>query len=406
LAAREAGASVLLLEAAPRELRGGNSRHARNLRLAHDRPNALMRDSYTAEAYWDDLARVTGGETCADLARLAIARSADAACWMQHCGARFERTQRSRRTAFLLGGGKALLNAYYRTAERLGVAVRYDTHAVALPLDAGEVAIITGGIPATVRAKAIVVACGGMQANIDWLRQDWGEAAGNFLIRGSRHADGRILRDLLGQGAASVGKSGQCHIVAIDARAPLYDGGIVTRVDGVPFGVVVDRDGKRFHDESESVGPERHAIWGSLIARCPGQIAHAIFDAAAEKLFRPSIHEPIRAPTLAELAVRLAIDPPTLAATVQACTVRRIVEPPFSAISMRPGITFGYLGVKVDEAARVLISDDSPSGRIFAAGQIMAANILGQGYLAGMGLTIGTVFGRIAGREAARVARV
>jgi tricarballylate dehydrogenase len=76
--------------------------------------------------------------------------------------------------------------------------------------------------------------------------------------------------------------------------------------------------------------------------------------------------------------------------------------PPFYGYPLRPGITFTYLGVKVNEQARVMMQDDRPAENIFAAGEIMAGNILGKGYMAGFGMTIGTVFGRIAGKEAAR----
>ena len=83
---------------------------------------------------------------------------------------------------------------------------------------------------------------------------------------------------------------------------------------------------------------------------------------------------------------------------------RPIDQPPFLAYPLRPGITFTYLGLKVDENARVLMQDNRPSANLFAAGEIMAGNILGQGYVAGVGMAIGAVFGRIAGREAAKIA--
>jgi len=414
IAARQAGASVLLLEQAPFEMRGGSSRHGRNLRLAHDRPTAYQRETYTEAAFWDDFIRVTGPDTDEALARHTIAESAGLADWMQRCGVEFQLPPKgdlppSRKTAFLLGGGKALLNAYYRTAERLGVRVLYNSSTASVRLGADAFAITNHGMPSMVRAKSVVLACGGPQANIGWLRQHLGTTANGLVVRGSRDADGRVMFDLLAQGAAPVGDPTRCHIVAVDGRAPLCDGGIVTRLDCVPFSIVVDRQGRRFHDEAASIGPERYAIWGELVARCPGQIAHAIFDATAEVLFRPSIYPPIRAASLFELAEKLAIDPAALIATVGAFnqTVsheRKLLTPPFSSVPMRPGITFAAFGLRVDAQARVLMSDGTPTANIFAAGLIMAANVLGRGYLAGMGLTIGTVFGRIAGRQAAALA--
>ena len=441
IAARQTGASVLLLEQAPRDLRGGNSRHARNLRVTHDTPNAYLHEAYLADEYWDDLVRVTGGNTDEHLARIMIDESAHVTRWMEQCGVRFQKPHSgtwppSRKTAFLLGGGKALLNAYYLTAERLGVDIRYNGEVRSLRLgdgDAREATVVTEGVPAKVDAKAVVVSSGGFHSNIDWLKQYWGEAADHFLIRGTPYANGQILKDLLDHGVApTMGNPAQCHIVAVDGRAPKFDGGIVTRLDCVPFGIVVDRNGQRFYDEAENIGPKRYAIWGRLVTQCPGQIAYSIFDSKVEGLFRPSIYPPIRAETIAELAVKLTLDPPTLEATMHGFNnaVRSgtfdgngfgnsqtegitppktrwalpIDTPPFNSYPLRPGITFSYLGVKIDENARVLMTNGRPSANVFAAGLIMTANILGQGYLAGMGMTIGTVFGRIAGREAAEYA--
>ncbi len=441
ITARETGADVLLVEHAPRAMRGGNSRHTRNLRAMHEAPAPPLTGRYGEDEYRDDLMRVTGGATDENLARLTIRESTQLMPWMRERGVRFQPSLSGtlaldRTNAFFLGGGKALLNAYYRTAERLGVQILYDTEVQSLDLDDGTVrgvAVVSRGFPETIRAKTVVAASGGFQANLAWLKEYWGEAADNFLIRGTPYAQGRILRNLLDQNVMPVGDPTQCHAVAIDARAPKFDGGIVTRLDCVPFGIVVDRDAQRFYDEGEEFWPKRYAIWGRLVAQQPGQIAFCIVDAKAEALFMPSVFPPIRAPTITALAGELALDPAALDATVSTYNqavrgeefepdrldecrteglsppkshwARRIDAPPFLAWPLRPGITFTYLGVRVDEQARVLMNDGQPCGNLFAAGEIMAGNILGKGYLAGIGMTIGTVFGRIAGREATKRAR-
>ena len=441
ITAREAGAQVLLLEHAPQTMRGGNSRHTRNLRAMHEAPTSLLTGAYPEHEYWDDLQQVTGGETDEALARMTIRASARVMRWMHERGARFQPALRgtlslARTNAFFLGGGKALLNAYYRTAERLGVRILYDTEVRSLYLNGGSVrsaAVVSRGFPETVRAKAVVAASGGFQANLDWLKQYWGEAADSFIIRGTPYARGRVLRNLLDQGVMPVGDPTQCHAVAVDARAPKFDGGIVTRLDCVPFGIVVDRNATRFHDEGEDVWPKRYAIWGRLVAQLPGQIAYCIIDAKAESLFMPSVFPPIRADSIGDLAARLGLAPQPLQATVDAFNAavrpgsfdpnalddcrtdglvplkthwaRPIDTPPYLAYPLRPGITFTYLGVRVDGEARVQMTNGRPCANLFAAGEIMAGNILGKGYLAGFGMTIGTVFGRIAGVEAARHAR-
>src|SRR5690348_7263998 len=171
IAAREAGASVLLIGHAPRGFRGGNSRHTRNFRVMHAAPTATLTEAYGEDEYWDDLRRVTGGETDEDLARLTIRGSAPALAWMESHGVRFQPSltgtlNLSRTNAFFLGGGKALLNAYYRVAERFGVAVCYDSEVQDVRLRDGaveSVAIESGGLTMRLRVKAVVVAAGGFQ---------------------------------------------------------------------------------------------------------------------------------------------------------------------------------------------------------------------------------------------------
>ncbi|WP_159350151.1 FAD-dependent tricarballylate dehydrogenase TcuA [Roseomonas harenae] len=441
ITARLAGCSVLLIDSAPKPFRGGNSRHTRNMRTMHAEPTSVLTEAYLEDEYWDDLLRVTGGQTDEHLARMTIRLTQDALPFMEACGVRFQPSlsgtlSLSRTNAFFLGGGKALVNAYFATAERLGIDILYDTGAVDLKLDDGfvrEVVIDHRGFPETVRAKVVIASSGGFQANLEWLKDGWGEAAKNFIVRGTPYAQGVVLRNLLDQGVASVGDPSQCHAVAIDGRAPKYDGGIVTRLDCVPFSVVVNKNGERFYDEGEDVWPKRYAIWGRLVAQQPDQVAYSIIDAKSETLFMPSVFPAIKADTLGELAVKLGLDPAavekTVAAFNAACVpgefnsnrldgsrteglsppkthwARPITDPPFFGYPLRPGITFTYLGVKVDENARVLMDNGKPSANLFASGEIMAGSILGKGYLAGFGMAIGTVFGRIAGREAARNAR-
>src|SRR4029077_20249609 len=108
-----------------------------------------------------------------------------------------------------------------------------------------------------IRGKTFVAAAGGFEANIEWLKKHWGAAADNFLIRGTPYNRGDVLRMLLEKGVAAVGDPTQCHAVAIDARAPKFDGGIATRLDSIIFGIVVNRDGARFYDEGEDLWPKR-----------------------------------------------------------------------------------------------------------------------------------------------------
>ena len=438
ITARERGASVLLLESSPKAWRGGNSQHTRNLRCMHDAPSEVLTGSYPEEEYWQDLLKVTGGQTDERLARITIRHTASCRDWMKRHGVRFQPSlggtlHLSRTNAFFLGGGKALLNAYYHAAAALGVEVLYDTEAVDLNISDGKFnsAIVKqNGAQREVRAQAVVAAAGGFESNLAWLKQAWGDAADNFLIRGTRYNMGRVLKVLIDNGAQTVGDPTQGHCVAIDARAPKFDGGIVTRVDCVSLGIVVNKHGRRFHDEGEDFWPKRYAIWGRLVAGQPDQLGYAIIDAKSMGRFMPPLFPPVKARTVRELASALQLDENELEKTIaefnravrpgnfdhsvlddcatEALTppkthwARRIDTPPFFAYPLRPGITFTYLGVAVDERARMVLQDGSPSPNIFAAGEIMAGNVLGQGYIAGIGMSIGTAFGRIAGEQATR----
>ena len=437
LTARSRGARVIVLERAPRDFRGGNSRHTRNLRCAHAGATPPLQGSYPEHEFLSDLLRVTG-ETDEPLARLVVRESAGCPAWMQRFGVRFQSSLRGtlhlgRTNAFFLGGGKALMNSYYAAAARLGIDVLYDADVVGLDLEGGtfRAASVAGaGGARTVAARAAVLASGGFESNLEWLREAWGEAADNFIVRGTPYNTGRVLKLMLEAGAQPVGDPRACHAVAVDARAPRFDGGIVTRLDSVSLGIVVNRLGERFYDEGEDFWPKRYAIWGSLVARQPGQIAFSIVDAKASGRFMPSVFPPIEAASVRELASRIDVPADRLEATVRAfnAAVRpgtfdhdllddcrteglapakshwalRLDTPPFHAYPLRPGITFTYLGLKVDDRARVVMEDGAAAPNIYAAGEIMAGNVLRKGYVAGVGMTIGTVFGRIAGAGAAQ----
>ena len=438
ISARRAGARVVVLERAPRHFRGGNSRHTRNFRCLHTTPGQYLTGTYTEDEFLSDLRSVNGGPIDESLARMAIQQSATCPEWMAREGVRFQAAlhgtlQLGRTNLFFLGGGKALMNTYYASAERLGIDTFYDADVVDLRIAKGRfesVDVQIGGRRRTIRAASAVIASGGFEANLEWLREAWGEVADNFIIRGTPYNTGVPLKRMLEAGAQQIGDPRECHAIAVDARAPKFDGGIVTRLDCIPFGIVVNSEGHRFYDEGEEVWPKRYAIWGKLIARQPAQIAYSIVDAKTADTFMPSVFPPIVANSIGELARLLTLEPATLAATVETFNgavrpgtlnpsalddcrteglspnkthwAQRLDTPPYWAYPLRPGITFTYLGLKVDAHMRVLMSDGQPAANVYAAGEVMAGNLLLKGYLAGFGMTIGTVFGRIAGEEAAR----
>ena len=447
LTAREHGAEVLLLESAPKDFRGGNTRHVRNIRYAHNAATDFVTGPYPVDEYYDDLLRVTQGNTDKELSRFLIEKSEDAADWMMAHGVKFQPPLSGtigldRTNAFFKGGGKALLNAYYATAERIGVDCRYEAEVTELTIEDGvftAARVQYEGAEHVVEARSIVIASGGFQANIEWLKEGWGDAAEGFLIRGTGYNQGRMLRVLMDNGAETAAEADQCHAIAIDARSPKCDGGIATRVDCVIYSIMVNRQAKRFYDEGEDIWPKRYAIWGRLLAKQEDQIGFGIVDAKVNDLFMPSMYPPIKADSIRELAEKLELDPDTLENTVAeynaACRqgenkdkefkpevldglstegltppktnwAQTIDTPPYYGYPLKTGITFTYLGVKVDKEARVQFKEADgrivPAANIFAAGEVISGNILGQGYAGGVGMAIGMVFGRIAGEGAAR----
>jgi tricarballylate dehydrogenase len=217
ISARRAGASVLVLEVASKFYRGGNTRHTRNMRCAHDAATKELTGPYTEEEFLDDLLRVTGGNTDEPLARHMIRESKAMLGWIAAQGVRFQPSlggtlSLGRTNSFFLGGGRAMLNALYRTAAQLGVVVAYETEVVDLEIENGMFLSATaarrdlaGFGRVVVYANTLVAAAGGFEANIEWMKQYWGDPAENFLVRGTPNNRGTVLKLLLDKGVGEVG---------------------------------------------------------------------------------------------------------------------------------------------------------------------------------------------------------
>ena len=443
ISARRAGASVLVLEGAPKFYRGGNTRHTRNMRCAHDAATDILTGPYTEQEFWDDLLRVTGGQTDEELAKFMIRESKDILDWIVEQGVRWQPSlggtlSLGRTNSFFLGGGRAMLNALYLTAEKLGVEILYDAEVTDLDIEDGMFLSATLKQPidgvSEIRASTLVAAAGGFEANIEWLKQYWGEAADNFLIRGTPYNRGSILKMLLAKG---VQDSRRSHAMPC--------GG-----DRRPRAEI-----RRRHHHAARLGRVRHRrqqARPALLRRGRGHLAEALRDLgpAGGRAARPDRLHHLRcqrAPQLHADAVsadrgrhdrraRRQARPRSGRAgkdrrRIQRRGAARHLRPhhprrlphrrpdaaedalgaqdrdarPIYAYPVRPGITFTYLGTRVNKQSRMLMKDGKPSANMFAAGEIMAGNVLGKGYAAGIGMTIGSVFGRVAGREAARNAK-
>jgi tricarballylate dehydrogenase len=276
------------------------------------------------------------------------------------------------------------------------------------PDQAWSVEAACGAVRERVVARCVVVGSGGPGADPAWLSAHFGPTADALMIRGGSHSDGRVLQRLIEAGARTVGDPATCHMVAVDARGPRFDGGIVTRITAIPYGLVVDRDAARVGGAGRDATRSHYAQWGPRIARCPGSIAFLILDANGLNRAQPTALPPITAETIPALAAALELDGASLGRAVDAFNAelspRRqpIATPPFSGFPMRPGLTFVHQGVAVDDRMRVTMQDGQTVETLFAAGMVMAANVLRRGYLAGLGLTLSAVSGRRAGEAAAR----
>lgn len=438
LTANDHGASVLVLERAPRHMRGGNTRHTRDIRCAHGE-SPYTTGVYSLEESWDDLRKVGEGVNNEELAMFTVREAMTVPDWMSDHGVLWQpplsgTLHLGRTNLFFLGGGKALVNAYYREADkRPTVTVAYDAKLEDFEVDGDRCTAVTvqvGDDSHRVRAKAVICACGGFEANIEWLRRYWGDAADNYIIRGTPYNDGHVLARLYDLGVKPAGQAKGFHAIALDARSPRFDGGIATRLDTIPFGLVVNKFGQRFYDEGEDFWPKRYAIWGRNIAEQPDQIAYSFWDSKVQGQFMPPMYGADFSGSIAELATGFGLDPDAVTRTIadfnasvvpggtfdptvlDGCRTKSLSPdktnwalpldtPPYYAIAMRPGITFTYMGVTVDADAHIVREDGQRLDNVFAAGEIMSGNILSTGYLAGFGLTIGAVWGRVAGKNAA-----
>lgn len=419
-AASKGNLKIALLESSPKEWRGGNSQHTRNLRSMHNAPTDVLTQIYSEDEFFEDVFKVTKGQTNEEYARFVISHTPQAVEFAKKYGVRFQPSMcgtlhLGRTNAFFLGGGKSLVNAYYNAAQNLGVEIFYEFEALDLLVENGlckEILVLDKkqNKQVSFKTKAVIVASGGFESNLEWLEDAWGEKAKNFIVRGTRFNQGKMLKTLQKNNAKIIGDPTQGHMVAIDARTPKYDGGIASRVDRVSLGIVVNKKAQRFYDEGEDFWPKRYAIWGRLVANEEEQIAYSITDSKVQKCYMPSLFEPIVANSIEDLATKINLDPKALKATLDEynqsivkgefdhtiqdnCYTKglkiekthwalKIDTPPFYCYPLRPGVTFTYMGVKVDKNARVYQNNEELFKNVFAAGEIMAGNILTQGYVA------------------------
>ena len=466
-ASEQGAARVAVLEKAPEELRGGNTHYSGGLlRFAYDRPEdlgLLVPDAerqvpgfpagvepYPRERFRADLERVTEGHTDPELADILIGRSYDTVCWMAAQGIVLEPAVSL--SAVRVGNtikwspgavirarheGVGLSRMWFEIAARRGVEIRYGASARRLVHDArGRVTGVVVHDAAGVReltAKAVVLACGGFEANPEWRARYLGRPWDHAKVRGTRYNTGDGLRMALEIGALPHGQWTGCHSTPIDANAPPYgDRRLTDKTNRLsyPYGVLVNVRGERFFDEGEDFQFYTYAKLGGIILTQPQGIAYQIFDAKAEELLegRYKTGTPLVADSLAALVERLSVVRPACLGTLDAYNAaveagafdptardgvrtrdlappksnwaRRLDTPPFTAYPVTGGITFTFGGVRVNERAQILSTSFTPIPGLYACGE-MVGGLFHTNYPGGTGLMSGAVFGRIAGAHAA-----
>jgi tricarballylate dehydrogenase len=469
LAACEAGAQVLVLEKACVDERGGNSRFTGGIvRFVYDGLDDIVPlvpdlsdaeiarldvQPYSAEAYTQDIMRMSEGKADPTLTSVLVQNSYPTLRWMQSLGVRFELYQTAVRQGgrihFPAGaviqfwnGGPGLTQRLFRTAEGRGIGVVYDATVLDLLTTAeGRVQGVRVQTPEglmEIHAGAVILACGGFEASAERRMQYLGAEWEHVHVRGTRHNTGELLEHVAALGAQMGGHVDGAHAVPVDAGSPavgdLYLGDLTARLS-YPLGIMVNRHAQRFIDEGMDFKSYSYTVMGPAILRQPDGLAYQIFDQQTVERLEVrygSGSRPVTAATIGELASQLGLPPEALLQTVNAYNAAvqdgpfnpaikdgkhtqgiapaktnwalRLDTPPFVAYRVCCGITFTYGGVITTPAAEVLHRNGTSIPGLYAAGET-TGGIFYHNYPSGAGLMLGAVFGRIAGTEAAAYAR-
>ncbi len=473
LAARESGASVVMLEASPEEDCGGNSRYtAGAMRVVFKGPDDIRRivtdltdeeirntdfGSYTEEQFFDDMARVTNYRADPDLTEVLVRKSLDTLEWMRRKGVRFQASYGRQalkvdgRFKFwgglaveAWGGGPGLVEGEHKVAKREGIPILYETPALGLLHDDTGVRGVRArheGRTIDIRAKAVVLACGGFESNAEMRARYLGANWDLAKVRGTRFNTGAGIRMALDVGALPYGHWSGCHSVGWDLNAPPFGDLVVGdsfQKHSYPLGIMVNARGERFVDEGADFRNYTYAKYGSEILKQPDMFAWQVFDATVVPMLRDEYRirqvTKVAANTIEGLAAKLeGVDPQGFLRTVAEFnrSVRTDVpfnlsikdgrgttglaipksnwanpleKPPFEAYAVTCGVTFTFGGVKITVDAEVEDSAGRPIDGLYAAGE-MVGGLFYHNYPGGTGLTSGSVFGRIAGTSAARYAQ-
>jgi len=444
ISAAELGAEVILVEKAPIEDRGGNTKFADAMfRFPHPADELHPRD-YTEDDFRNDFMRISQGRADPKLVEVIVKNAANVVDWLTYRGIEWEAgypyTSGYRQAP--KNGGIGLVKTLCRCAEGLGVAFSYQTPARQLLVDTKgnvvgcRVETPEGYLDIHTRG-GVILATGGFQANREMRVAYIGSFADSLVLRGSRYNTGDGILMALDIGAKPAGQWSGYHSAVIDARSPKEECGM-TAIHNYSLGIIVDRNGKRFLDEGEDFRDLTYGKFGRYISEHANGLAFCIFDGKIvsrrefHKGWRP-IGEPYQANTLDGLAKKLGISPSALEQTVQQFNAAiqpgdfdpnrldgkhtegimppksnwamPIDTPPFVAVPVTGGITLTFGGLAVNENGEVINTSDKIIQGLYATGEPIGG-LYYDNYVGATSLVRGAVFGRIAGRHAAQRAKM
>ena len=409
-------------------------------------------EAYTKEDFRADLMRVTNGRSDPELATILIDESYDTLCWVQEKGRmKFELAHSvmgvrvNGKVKWPKGAlvrtvheGVGLSKTWFETAEAMGIEIRYDTSA--MRLTQGETGRVNGVVArgpdgiATLNAKAVVLAAGGFETNPAWRRLYLGDPWDHAKVRGSNFNYGDGLKMAMDIGAMPWGHWGGCHATPINAEAPDYGRRDLTDKTNrlsYTYGVMINMEGKRWVDEGADFNSYTYAKYGGQILKQPGSLIYQIFDSKVLEMLEPrySTTVPFKSDTLEDLVKQLKVNHEQAIATLydynaaaghgkfdpialdglhtqgiepaKTNWAQKLDKPPYVAYPVTGGITFTFGGLKITKDAQVVSSDWKPMTGLYTCGE-MVGGLFHYNYPLGTGLMSGAVFGRIAGRSAAR----
>jgi tricarballylate dehydrogenase len=475
ISAREKAGRVLVLEKGPGEKRGGNSFFTDGaIRFAFDGLDAIRAiipsitdeeaanieiPAYSKENYYNDLMRVTENRSDPALAEHLVSKSYETIKWMRDHGVIFELIYDNQSfekdgKRHFWGGlpvktrnkGVGLIEMLNRRVQELGIDVWYESPAVKLLKESGRITGIVvkqGDNEITVETGSVVLACGGFEANKQLRGKHLGSEWEAAIVRGTEFNTGDGLSMALEIGAQKFGQWSGCHSVGTDYNAPKVGDftkpGDIFKKHSYPFGIMLNKDGKRFVDEGADFRNYTYAKYGREVLKQPGHMAMQIYDAQVRHMLRKEYNldetTEYKADTLEELAdqlaAQLAVNKEQFLQTIKEYNeavqdgpyypnekdgkgtkgitppksnwALRIEQGPFYAYPITCGITFSFGALHVNSNGEVLDEQGAPIGGLFAAGE-MVGGIFYDNYPGGSGLMSGSVFGKTAGASAAAYA--